>query len=211
MKRILILFFFCGFITSVFAQEAETSKRHSFLAFVHGSYGILPNKTAGLTSSSSDYAKELSASGAWNMQAYWQHRMLIVGLMYSGYAASGELEQSSDNILTTYIAPQIGMIIPFGESGFGMVFNGGFGGMWLRNNGFQYDNSCKVTGSTFGINLGLKFTYDFTKNLGISLEALAVNANLSSFKKDYLNETTKTNQPVPLNQLSFSLGLKYSL
>jgi len=210
MKKILLMLFLCGTFSATFAQETLPSS--SFLAFLHGGYGFLPDKTSGLTGSSAKYVDELSSGAAWNAQAYYRSKMFIVGLLYSGYTAGGSLENSSDKILTTYLAPQLGMCIPIGES-FGIAFNGGFGGMWLRNNGTVYEKDRIATGSTLGINLGVKGIYNFSKHFGLSLELLGISANLHSYDTKYHDQTLKVRcaDALHLNQLTFSLGLKYSL
>lgn len=218
-------------VGSVFAQE---SSDNSLVAFLHAGYGYLPNKTSGLTNSSESYAKTLSSGMSWNAQLYYQRKKLIIGLLYSGYNSSGSLEHgddtpqvvdpsqsqrrpdnrlnSSDHILTTYIAPQFGANIPAGER-FSIAFNGGIGGIWYRNNSTVHDKDRKVTGNSLGLNLCVKGIYNFSEHFGVSLEVLGINAGLNSVDIKYHDENFEVNysDKLSLNQLTFSLGLKYSL
>jgi hypothetical protein len=232
MRKVLFVLFFCGIVGSISAQEESDN---SLLVFLHAGYGYLPGKTSGLTNSSDSYVKTLSSGMSWNAQVYYQHKMLIVGLLYSGYNSSGSLKSgsdgiprvidpsqaqlrpvqylnSSDNILTTYIAPQLGANIPAGEY-FSIAFNGGIGSMSYRNNSTVYEKDRKVTGNSLGLNLGLKGIYNFSTHFGVSLEALGINASLGSVNIKYHDEnfTVKYPDRLSLNQLTFSLGLKYSL
>jgi len=227
-------------VGAVFAQEEsdnsfQEKSENSFVAFLHAGYGYLPGKTSGLTNSSDSYVKTLSSGMSWNVQLYYQHKKLIAGLLYSGYNSSGSLKydsdnfstvmdpsqvqlkpaqrlNSSDNILTTYIAPQLGANIPVGEH-FSIAFNGGIGGIWYRNNSTVHEKDRKVTGSSLGLNLGVKGIYNFSRHFGVSLEILGINAGLDSVDIEYHDENFKVNYPdgLSLNQLTFSLGLKYSL
>ena len=220
MKKFLLMLFLCATVVGTsFAQE-EGRRTNSFLVFLHGGYGILPNKTSGLTNSSAEYVKELSSGPIWNAQAYYRHKMFIVGLLYSGYTAKNSWEKpyensfetGSDKLLTTYIAPQFGMNIPVGK--FDIAFNGGAGGIWYRNNGLVLDNNRKAKGSSMGANLGLKFGYNFSKHFGISLDVMGVLANLAGInitQNDKTVRVTYSAPPLYLNQITFSLGFKYSL
>jgi len=144
MKKRVLVFILCIFAIGLFAQEEtqqQRDKTFSFLMFLHGGYGMLPNKTAGLTGTSDDHLKKMSAGASWNAQAFFRVKMLIAGLIYSGYTSKDSYIASetsgltsSDNILTTYIGPQVGMNIPVAKV-FHIGFNGGLGAMWLQNKG----------------------------------------------------------------------------
>ena len=211
MKKYLLLLVLCGVFGLNHAQEA-TVKSDALLMFVHAGLGVLPDKTSGLTSSKSDYVGKLSSGLEWNIQIYHRHKRFISGLMYSGYSASGKLENSSDKILTTYVAPQVGFNFPIVGDEFDIVLNAGIGGMWYRNNGSVFGNPRKVNGSTFGANLGLKGVYNFTQNVGASLEISTIRANLYKTNNKYHDETIRVRYPdtLHLNQLTFSFGLKFS-
>ena len=212
MKKFLFVLFFCGTVGATFAQELSTNSK-AFLMFLHAGWGKLPDKTSGLTNSSADYINEFCSGVEWNIQAFFRSQKLITGLLYSGYTANGQLEYSSDKILTTYIAPQIGMNIPVGGEKFDIAFNAGLGGMWYRNNSLVFGKDRNVKGSTSGVNLGVKAVYNFIPNLGVSFEIATIRANLYKTNINYHDETIKVNYPdaLHLNQFTFSIGLKYSL
>ncbi|MDR0830692.1 MAG: outer membrane beta-barrel protein [Prevotellaceae bacterium] len=224
MKKTVLILLFCGIFTGIFAQENEQPNNKGFMAFLHGGYGLLPNRIGGfgLTDPSAEYAKKLASGGSWNAQAYFRSKMFIVGLMYSGYAskesyfASFETSpsqlKSSDNILTTYIAPQVGMNIPVSKS-FDINWNAGFGGIWLKNNGKVYEKPRIVKGSTVGVNLGVRGIYNFTEHFGLSAEIMGIAASIGATNVDYHNQNLRI-EYFPLmhiSQFTFSLGLKYSL
>jgi len=225
MKKIFLTFIFCAVAVGIFAQEGETvakeQRNTSFVMFLHGGYCLLPSKMAGLTSTSDDYVKKLSRGASWNAQAYFRHKMLITGLMYSGYTSKGSYIASeigtsgltsSDNLLTTYIAPQCGMIIPLAKV-FDLSWNGGFGGMWLKNNSTVYGKPRILKGGSVGANLSLRGIFNITKNFGLSLEVMGILASLNKANVDYHDEVVQVNYvpSLKLNQLNFSLGLKISL
>ena len=211
MKKIVLMLFLCGIVGTTLAQE-ETSN-NSFLMFLHGGYGFLPNKTSGLTSYSTSYIDELSSGVIWNAQAYYRKNLFITGLLYSGYTANGSLKNSSDKILTTYVAPQAGMCIPVAGGKFNIAFNGGIGGMWYRNNSVVFQKDRKVTGKNIGVNLGLKGVYNFAQHFGVSLEMSIIEASLSKTNVNYHDKIIKVRyaDALHLNQFSLSIGLKYSL
>jgi len=212
MKKFLFVLFLCGIVGTAFAQE-KTANSNAFVMFLHAGWGKLPDKTSGLTNSSSDYVNELSSGTGWNIQALFRSKKLITGLLYSGYTASGKLQYSSDILLTTYIAPQLGMNIPVGGEKFDIAFNGGIGSMWYCNNSFVFEKSRKVKGKTAGVNLGLKGVFNFTQNFGVSFEIATIRANLSKTKINYHDNTIKVTYPdmLHLNQFTYSFGIKYSL
>jgi len=218
MKKSLLILLFCAVAVGISAQDEKPSDK-AFLMFLHGGYCLLPNKTTGLTSTSTDYVKKLSSGASWNAQAYFRTKMFIVGLMYSGYTSKGNYIASetskltsSDNILTTYIAPQFGMNIPLAKV-FDLGWNGGFGGMLLKNNGTVYGKPRILKGSAFGVNLGVRGVFNINKYFGISAEVMAIAAQLNKAKVDYHNEVVQVNYvpSLKLNQLTFSLGLKISI
>jgi hypothetical protein len=223
MKKTLLILLLCGIFTGIFAQENEQPRNTGFLMFLHGGYGLLPNKTGGfsLTDPSAEYAKKLGSGGAWNAQAYFRSKMFIVGLMYSGYTskrsynASFETSpvqlKSSDNILTTYIAPQIGMNIPIKNFDFG--WNAGIGGIWFKNNSKVYEKPRIVTGNTAGINIGVRGVYNFTKNFGLSAEIMSIAASVFATNVNYHDKNLRVEHfpTMHISQFTFSLGLKYSL
>ena len=219
MKKFLLILFLCGTVAgATFAQEGR--RTNSFVVFLHGGYGMMPGKTSGLTNSSPDYIKKLSSGGIWNAQMYFRHKMFIVGLLYSGYTAKNSWERpyensfdtGSDKLLTTYIGPQIGVSIPI--KSFDIDINGGCGGIWYRNYSVMLENNRKVKGGSVGVNLGLKGVYNFSKHFGVSLEVAGILANLNHTNNTQNDKTVRVNYsepPLRLNQLTFSLGLKYSL
>ena len=208
MKKFFFILFLCGTAAAAFAQSDSR-----LMVFLHGGYGILPNKTSGLTSSSPDYIDQLSSGIDWNVQAYFRNKMFITGLLYSAYTAKGKQESGngSDKITTAYVGPQVGVNIPIGK--IDIVFNGGIGGMWYRNNAIVYEKDRKVKGNSLGANLGLKGVYNFTPHLGISLEASYIGSSLYGFNAAYHDEIYRVRyeDPISLGQLTFSLGLKCSL
>ena len=213
MKRVLIMMIMCVLASSTFAQEDASRANNSFMFFLHGGYGILPNKTSGLTNSSADYINDFSFGPIWNLQAYYRKKMFITGLFYSGYTAKGDLPNSSDKILTSYIAPQIGINIPIGNEKLDIIFNCGFGRMGYRNNGFVYGHERKVRGSTLGANLSFKTAYNITEKLGASFDLSYISASLGSTNVNYHDETVKVRYAdlLLLHQLTFSIGLKFTL
>ena len=212
MKNFLFGLFFFGIVSTTFAQESSTNA-NAFVIFFHAGWGKLPDKTSGLTNSSADYINELSSGAGWNLQTYFRHKKFITGLLYSAYTANGKLEYSSDKILTTYIAPQLGMNVPVGGGKFDIAFNAGIGGMWYCNNSLVFGKNRKAKGNTLGVNIGVKAVCNFTRNFGVSFEIATVRANLSQTNITYHGETIKVTYPdaLYLNQLTFSAGLKYSL
>jgi len=211
MKKFLLVCLVCGTVGTGFAQDLAT-KTDAFVMFFHAGWGKLPN-TSGLTNSSADYVNELCSGVDWNFQALFRHKKFITGLLYSGYTANGKLEYSSDKILTNYIAPQIGMNIPVGSGKFDIAWNAGIGGMWYRNYSKVFEKDRKVKGSTTGVNLGLKAIYNFTQSFGVSFEIATIQASLYKTHITYHDETIKVKYPdaLPLNQFTFSFGLKFSL
>jgi len=220
MKKFLFVLIFSGTVGVTYAQEMSTNS-NAFMMFFHAGLGILPDKTSGLTNSSTDYINKLSSGVEWNLQALFRSKKLITGLLYSGYTANGKWEHSlangklelcSDKILTTYIAPQLGMNIPVGEY-FDIAFNAGIGSMWYSNNSLVYGKERKVRGSAAAANLGVKAVYNITQDFGISFEVGTIQANLYKTHITYHGETIKVNYPeaLHLNQFTFSIGLKYSL
>ena len=220
MKKSLLILLFCAVAVGISAQDEKPSDK-AFLMFLHGGYCYAPNlRGDGLTSPSADYAKKLSSGGSWNAQAYFRTKMFIVGLMYSGFTTSGSyvasLEESqnqltsSDKLLTTYIAPQLGMNIPV--KSFDIGWNLGLGGMWLKNNGTVFEKPRILKGSTIGANLNVRGVYNFTKNLGLSMEVMGVAASIGSARVNYHDQNLKVEYfpLMPLYQFSFSLGLKCS-
>jgi hypothetical protein len=195
----------------IFAQNS-TPRNNSFLVFLHGGYGYLPSKTKGLTSADNSYVKKMSSGAAWNAQLYFKHKMLIVGLMYSGYTSKGKLENTSDNIFGHYIAPQIGMHIPVAKV-FSIGFNGGMGGMIYRNKSEVYQNPRLVTGSAFGVNLGVRGIFNINEHWGISAEIMSIIATLGKTNVNYHSENILVRYfpQLSMTQLTFSLGIKYSL
>jgi hypothetical protein len=205
------------------APKITESNSH-FLMFLHGGYGYMPNREGkGLTNASSEYTKKMASGASWNAQLFFQHKMFIVGMMYSGLASNGKIEvpsvadsqtafQNSDKILTTYIAPQLGMNIPVSEK-FAIGWNGGLGGMIYRNNSIVYENPRVVKGSNIGLNLGVRAIYSFTKNLGLSAEVMFIGAKLHKSNINYHQEDIEMVYvpALPVNQCTFSIGLKYSL
>ncbi|GHT36534.1 hypothetical protein FACS189434_14690 [Bacteroidia bacterium] len=194
----------------------------AFLAFLHGGYGTIPAKTSGLTITSESYQKDLSSGGVWNLQAYFRSKMFIVGLLYAGYTSSGSTEsyvapglsgglRTSDKLLTTYIAPQLGMNIPVAEK-FDIGWNAGFGGLWLKNAGEINGNPRTLQGSTFAVDLAARGVYNITKNLGVSAEIMYILGNLTRTNLNYHEKDYKINNldQVSASQLTFSLGLKCS-
>jgi hypothetical protein len=212
MKKFLLVLLICGTVGATQAQEISTNS-NAFLMFLHAGWGKLPDKTSGLTNSSAVYVNELCSGVEWNLQAYFKSRKLITGLLYSGYTANGKLKNTSDKILTTYIAPQLGMNIPIGGEIFDIAFNAGIGGMWYRNNSLVFGKDRIAKGRTVGINLGVKGIYNFTQSFGVSFEIATIRANLYKTKITYHDETIKVTYPeaLHLNQITFSIGLKYSL
>jgi hypothetical protein len=221
MKRTLLILLFAGIFGGVFAQEA-TNDNH-FLMFLHGGYGLMPNKTgAGLTDSSADYAKKMSNGGAWNAQLFFQHKMMTVGLMYSGLISSGEIEtpsvsgvvlvKTSDKILTTYIAPQMGMQIPVAKV-FSIGWNAGIGELIYKNNSDVYGKPRIVSGHRIGLNLGVRGIFNITENLGISAEIMSIFSGMNKSNIDYNDNTVPVVYipKLPVNQFTFAIGLKYSL
>ena len=211
MKKILLTLLLCGIVGTTFSQEEDDN---SLLVFLHGGCGFLPSKTSGLTSSSPSYVDELSVGAIWNAQAYFRHKMLITGLLYSGYTANGSLAYSSDRILTTYLAPQLGMDIPIADRRVEIAFNAGIGSMWYRNYSVVFEKDRNVKKNTIGLNFGLKGVYNFTPHFGVSLEMSAITASVSSVEIQYHDyNTLKVNyaDPLYLNQINFAIGLKYSL
>lgn len=224
MKRSISILLLCAVTFGVYAQEKE-QKNNSLMIFAHGGYAYSPNKNGkGLTSSSPDYAKKMSSGAGWNLQLFYRHKMFTVGMMYSGFTSKGEMEIASidvssqdkfinsDKILTTYIAIQLGMRIPVGNS-FAICWNGGFGGMAYNNNSLVYGQPRIVKGSNLGVNLGAKAVYQFTNHFGISLEFMTISANIGKTNINYHQEDilVRYSPKIPLNQYLFSLGLTYSL
>jgi len=211
MKKVSLILFFCEIVGTISAQE----KSNFFLMFLHGGYGILPDKTSGLTNSSASYIDELSSGVSWNAQAYFRHKALITGLFYSGYTAKGSLENSSDKILTSYVAPQLGAAIPVANGKFDIVINAGVGGIWYQNNSMVFGKERKVRGSSVGVNIGLKGVYNFSRQWGVSLEMATIRANLYKTNVNYHYKTIDVKysgeSPFHLDQFTFSIGLKYSL
>lgn len=219
MRKNVLILLFCAFALGINAQNEQPDK--AFLMFLHGGYGLFPNKTAGLTTTSADYVKKMGSGASWNFQAYYRSKMFIVGAMYSGYNSKGSYLAStegaaeltsSDNILTTYVAPQLGMNIPVSKV-FHLGWNGGFGGMWLKNSSKVYEKPRVLKGSAFGYNLGLRGIFNLTEHLGLSAEVMAIGAATNKANVDYHNEVVTVHYvpSLKLNQLTFSLGLKISM
>ena len=220
MKKTILALIFCVVAVGIFAQEKQSDK--AFLMFLHGGYCMLPNKTAGLTSTSDDYVKKMGSGASWNAQAFFRTKMFIVGLMYSGFTSKGsyvasletsELQlKSSDNLLTTYVGPQFGMNIPVAEK-FDIGWNGGFGGMFLKNNGQVFEKPRVLKGGNIGCNLGVRGVVNFTPNIGLSAEIMAIGAYLNKANSHYHDEVVRVHYvpSLKLNQFTFSLGLKISI
>jgi hypothetical protein len=207
-KRFLIFLF----LASCFIANADEPPRHSFVAFVHGGYGYLPDGAVGLTNASDSYDKTLSSGGSWDVQFFYKHKALITGLLYSGYTSSGELTYSSDRIFTNYLAPQAGMLFPIYNK-FSFSFNAGMGCMWYLNKSIVYEKDRRVTGRGFAMNLGIRGIYDISKHVGLSLEYMTTGAALGKTKVNYHDENTIVKNRelfFNLNQYMLSLGLKYS-
>ena len=220
LKKSLLTLIFCVVAVGIFAQEEKQSDK-AFLMFLHGGYCILPNKTAGLTSTSDDYVKKLSSGASWNAQAYFRYKKLIAGLMYSGFTSKGSYIASeigtsgltsSDNLITTYTALQCGMNIPIGKV-FEFGFHGGFGVMWLKNNGLVYEKQRVLKAWSPAVNLGINGIVNISKNVGLSAEIMAIGASTSKSKVNYNNKVVEVRYQLPLklNELTFSLGLKISI
>lgn len=212
MKRILFLLFFCGIIAPGFAQSSPDD---SFVLFLHGGYGHLTGKAPGLTNASDTYDKTMSSGVSWNAQMYYKHKKLIAGLLYSSYLSNGKREECSDHILTTYIAPQVGLNIPVGKQ-FDIALNGGTGTICYLNNSFVYGKVRKVTGLNIGYDLGLKGICNLSDRFGISLEMLFIGTDdFNKVKVKYHHEVFdvkyRSDDSRNLNQFTISLGLKYSL
>jgi hypothetical protein len=207
-----MLCFICGTVGTGFAQELAT-KTDAYVLFLHAGWAKLPNKTSGLTNSAADYVNDLSSGISWNIQALHRHKKWMSGVLYSGYTAKGKLEYGSDQILTSYIAPQIGLNIPVVGEKLDIAFNAGLGGMWYRNYSKVFEKDRKVKGRTVGANLGLKAIYNFTQSFGVSFEIASLWASLGKTYITYHDETIKVRYPdaLQLNQFTFSIGFKYSL
>jgi len=216
MRKFLLTLSLSGIVFTTFAQE--TLQPHSCLMFMHAGYGFLPNKTSGLTNSSADYINKLSSGTIWNAQAYFRHKIIIVGLLYSGYTAQGNLENSSDKIITNYFAPQFGFYFPLAGGKFDMGFNFGVGCMAYRNNSVVFKKDRIVNGCAVGGNFGIKGAYNITRNLGISVDISIIGAELYKTYINYHGEVVKVKytsskkdvEPLNLEQITFSFGLKYS-
>ena len=212
MRKLILALSFCGIVFTTVAQE--TSPSSSFLVFMHLGHGILPKKTSGLTNSSADYIKKLSSGTIWNVQAYFHHNIIILGGLYSGYTAKGNLENSSDKIITNYFAPQFGFLFPLANEKFNIGFNGGLGCMTYRNNSVVFNKDRKVDGRAFGGNFGIKGAYNLTQKLGISIDISTIGAvGLYKTHIKYHDEIIKVkyvDEPLYLNQITFSFGLNYS-
>ena len=211
MKRFIVILALCGQIGMLGAQEPEP-RTNTFLMFLHAGYGNLPSKTLGLTNRSADYTKKLQSGASWNAQLYFKHKMLIVGMMYSGYTSKGALEHSSDRLLSNYIAPQIGMHIPTGKI-FSLGWNVGFGGLIYNNNSTVYEKPRELKGSALGANLGVRGIFNITPNFGVSVEIMSILASLNKTHNNYHDEIIEVIYipSLSMHQFTFSLGFKYSL
>jgi long-subunit fatty acid transport protein len=212
MRKFLLALSFSGIVFSTFAQETLPS--NSCLMFMHAGYGFLPQKTSGLTNSSADYINKLSSGTIWNAQAYFHRKIIIVGLLYSGYTAKGSLENSSDKIITNYFAPQFGFYFPLADGKFNIGFNLGVGCMAYRNNSVVFNKPRIVNGCAIGGNFGIKGAYNITQNLGISVDISIIGAELYKTYINYHDEVIKVkyrdDSQIYLEQITFSFGLKYS-
>jgi hypothetical protein len=208
MKQIYIIFLLLS--ASCLLVKADKPQEYPFIVFVHNGYGYLPHRVSGLTNASDNYNKTLSSGVSWNVQVFYKRKAFITGLFYSGYAAKGELANSSDNLFFHYSAPQAGMLFPVhGE--FSLSFNGGIG--WLRylNNSLVYGKDRRATANVFAANIGVKGVYDITERISLSAEGMLISSDLAEINVNYHNENIIVKyHSSEFNQLTFSLGIKYS-
>lgn len=134
-------------------------------------------------------------------------------MLYQGSRYTGEMKNSSDEIMTHYFAPQIS--IRFLKQSFSWYMATGCGYQLYKDNSIVYEKPRKVSMNKFASNFALGGEYRPFTHWGISAKINYIMA----FAKDYCVSyhgkewMVEPNYPFKgandISQLSFSAGINY--
>ena len=200
-KKTPILFLLFSILTFS-TLWGQTTVKHNLS--VRAGYANMLGGTAGLTNSSNSYERELCSGFSWDAQYnYLTSSKVGLGMLYSGYTASGKLTYSSDHIYTHYLAPQFALIV-YQKKQFKLQANAGLGYIFYLNNSTVFGKDRKVTGGNLAANIGVAAEYRINNRWGVSLGTQYVESSLKEINTFYHGENIKVKLGDGGNQLNLS-------
>jgi len=210
----LVLFLLCFILTATSTVFGQTARKKFRLAG-HVGYANMLGGTDGLTNSSSSYERELCSGFSWDAKVdVLVNSRIGIGVLYSGYTASGELDYSSDHIYTHYLAPQF-TLTAWQSNRFKFYLNAGIGGIYYLNNSTVFGKERRVEGGNVAANIGGIVEYRINSSWGVSLNPQYISASLREIHATYHGETTRVifggedKNRLDLSRLNLSAGMNF--
>lgn len=208
-----------GILCFPFLLQAQTNHRsESNMLSVHIGPSWYMDNPVGLTDYGSQYLNSLEKGGVnWNMEYTYlfMHTLFTpgIGILYQGSRHSAQLPESSDKLLSHYIAPQVSLYYRPGR--FNINFVMGMGALIYKNKSTVYDKPRQVKLSKLAINFGLGGEYLITKHWGASARLDFMGAFPKAYTVKYHGKEWEVypHYPLPvsdvLSLLTFSAGINY--
>jgi len=191
-------------------EEFKTESPYDFNLNI--GYGIIVNRTKGISGPAKDFENKLSRGLTWSAKFHRYYRSnLGWGLIYSGYNSSAVYNAIDHNTFLTYIGPMFAGRAVFEK--WELKYEIGFGYLGYKNNASAVSGygEGKITGGTFGSNMAIGADYKVTKNFGIGFEVEMIGGSYS--KLNYTNvvpevEVDKDNR-MGVSRINFAVGCRF--
>jgi hypothetical protein len=227
-------------ITALLISACLSAQQPDEHSYTNGLTGLWAGVTAGpslliekapdsLQAEFRDYLDKLRTGWHYGLQAeYFFNPYLGVGVKYIRFTTSQDADSIVTEIFSTkyYISISNNMhihtLMPMVYGKLPMLSNkvslvGGIGPAWLiyRNIYKSIDDSANFKGSSPGLSVSLRFTYQVIPNLQIGLQGNYLRALLKGYTKDdgttQEKETFDKEEYQNLSRLDFSFGVFYTL
>ena len=171
MNTKLKLLLWVGIICFPFLLHAQTNHRsESHILSVHLGPSWYMDNPVGLTDYDSHYLNNLEKGIGWNMEYTYlfMHTLFTpgIGMLYQGSRHSEQLPNSSDKLISHYIAPQVSLYYRPGR--FNINFTYGMGALIYKNKSTVYEKPRQVKLSKLAFNFALGGEYLITQHWGAS-------------------------------------------
>lgn len=218
MNTKLKLFLWAGIICFPFLLHAQTNHRsESHILSAHIGPSWYMDDPVGLTSYDNHYLNNLEKGIGWNMEYTYllMHTLFTpgIGVLYQGSRHSEQLPNSSDKLISNYIAPQ--GYLYFCPGRFNIHFAIGIGALFYKNKSTVYGKPRQADLRKLAFNLGLGTEYLITKHWGASVKLDISGAVPKKYTVKYHGKVWEVfpNYPLPVGDnislLTLSAGINY--
>ena len=196
---------------------AQTNRDNSHILSVHAGPSWYLDNPIGLTDYDSQYLDGLKKGVSWNAEYTYLFLHTIftpgIGILYQGSRHSNSLPNSSDKLISHYIAPQFSLY--YRPQKFNINFVMGLGGIFYKDKSTVYGKPRDAKLSRCAFNFGLGGEYLFAKHWGASARLDFIGAFTKTYTVKYHDKEWEIVPNFPfsfgdsLTLLSLSAGINY--